>query len=229
MIKIFDALTMAWQRGDRGRKYKKPKRGDVETEARSVSAQDRAGRDVQYGKAGGDLDTAQGTLSQFEGPVEKSPFYKALKTAGTESTADSYRSAKSNVLARAKASGFGGAGQPVTEGATAGMESEEAKAQAQVPGRALTAAAPLSLEAARGTQAGAGIRAGMGGEPGREGEGYFTQGAVPLEQQYQDMMAKRRAGFWKALQKAGGVASEIALAGPTGGASLAAIPGTIQN
>lgn len=225
----FDPVIVTRQRGDRGRKYKKPKRGDVETEARSVSAQDRAGQTAQYGAAGKDLDTAQGTFSQFEGPVEQSPFYKALKTAGTETTADSYKSAKSNVRARASAAGFGAAGQPVTEGATAGLESEEAKAQAQVPGRALTAAAPLSLEAARGTQAGASTRAGMGTALGSQGEGYFTQGAVPLEQQYQDMLAKRRAGMWKALQKAGGVASEIALAGPTGGASLAAIPGTIQN
>ena len=43
MIKLFDALTMNWGR-DLGRKYKTPKRGDVETEARSVSAQDRAGQ-----------------------------------------------------------------------------------------------------------------------------------------------------------------------------------------
>lgn len=202
MRKFYDGLVMAWQR-DLGRKYKKPKRGDVLNESRSVSAQDRAGQAAQYGSAGKDLDTAQGTFSQFEGPVEQSPFYKALKTAGTETTADSYRSAKSNVLARAKASGFGGAGQPVTEGATAGMESEEAKAQAQVPGRALTAAAPLSLEAARGTQAGAGVRAGMGSELGREGEGYFTGGAVPLEQQYQKMMQDRQKAMWSAISKAG--------------------------
>lgn len=207
MMKFFNVLVLGWERGDKGRKYKKPKRGDVEQDARKASAEDRA-RSIKS------QDTAQGTLSQFEGPVQDSPFYKALKTAGTEGTANAYQSAKSNVRARANAAGFGGP-SPVGQGAEAGVESEEAKAQARVPGEALTAATGPALSAASTT-------AGIGATQGGQGLGYMTGAAVPLEQQYQQQLAARRAAMWKAIQTAGAVGA----APFTGGASLAALPAT---
>lgn len=188
MIKNFDPVTMAWAR-DLGRKYKKPKRGDVEQDARKASATDQS-------RSIASQDTAQGTLSQFEGPVDQSPFYKQLLKAGTEGTANAYQSAKANTAARAKTAGFGYA-QPVAQGAQDQIGSEEAKAQARVPGEALVQATGPALTAA-------GETAGIGATQGGQGLGYMTGAAVPLEQQYQTMLQQRQAAMWKAISGAAG-------------------------
>ena len=89
---------------------------------------------------------AQGTLSQFEGPVQQSPFYKALLTSGQENTTAAYNNARSNVAEKAKASGFGYA-NPVATG-SGQLDAQEAGAKASLPARTATEVAPLSMEAA---------------------------------------------------------------------------------
>lgn len=189
MIKYrFNALTMTRDRDRLHMKHKGPQRSAIEGQTQAISAQDRAGQAEKYGKA-------QGTLDQFEGPVNKSPFYKALLTAGTDSTANAYQSAKTNVRARSKAAGFGedsGAGQ----GAEAGIDSQEAKAQAAVPGEALMQATGPALSAA-------GQTAGMGNALGGQGVAYSGQ-AVDLEKQYQQAQMARQQAMWGALSSVAG-------------------------
>jgi hypothetical protein len=105
---------------------------------------------LQFAKGNDLTDTAQGTLSQFEGPVQNSPFYKSLLTTGTEATTNAYDSAKANANARANAAGFGYT-QPIAQGAQNQVGAQEASALAAVPREAMTATAPLSLQAAQDT------------------------------------------------------------------------------
>lgn len=129
---------------------------------------------------------AQGTLGQFEGPVQQSPFYKALKTSGLEQTSSAYNNARSNMRQQAKSAGFGYA-QPATQGADDQLQSQEAGALAQVPGQALTEATQPALAASAQT--------------GGMGMGYGNQGAGLLNSAYG--MQKGRSGLWNQLFQAG--------------------------
>ena len=88
-----------------------------------------------------------GPLSYFfNSDPTKSGLYKDYLTQGTESTAEAYDNAKSNLLdANAKA-GFGYT-QPTVQGGQEALSNEEAKAQAAVPGQALTQTIQPELEA----------------------------------------------------------------------------------
>lgn len=165
---------------------KKPKRSPLEGTATSVAAQDQAVKTADY-------STAQGTNAQFEGPVDKSPFYKALERTGIESTSNAYQGARANMRARANATGFGGSNQPIVAGAESQMDVAEGRDLAAVPGKALTAAAPLSLEASKQT-------ADMGTASGAQGVGYFGEG-VGLEKQYQDQVFQQQQAMWNALSQ----------------------------
>jgi hypothetical protein len=160
-------------------------------QGQNISEQDRAAQTGYYGKA-------QDTYGQFEGPVTQSPFYKALLTAGTDATSQAYQNATAASRARGKAAGFGYT-QPAEGVAEAGIQAREASDLGALPTKAATAAAPLSLEAARGTES-------MGTELGREGEGYFKD-VVPLEEQYQQQLQQQQQAMWKALEDAAMVAA----------------------
>jgi hypothetical protein len=125
------------------------------------------------------LAAAQGTYQNFEGPIQQSPFYKALYNTGVESTSSAYDAADAAMKARANAAGFGYA-QPVTQGAEGQLRSQEAEALARVPEQATLDTAPLALEAAQGSAgvgrdvAGIGqTYAGIGANQGQLGLGYF--------------------------------------------------------
>jgi hypothetical protein len=90
---------------------------------------------------------AQGTLSQFEGPVQNSPFYKALLTQGTEQTSNAYGNAQANQRQQANMSGFG-YNSPTAQGGQAQLQSQEAGALAAEPQQAMTQAAQSALQAA---------------------------------------------------------------------------------
>ena len=107
---------------------------------------------------------AQGTLSQFEGPVQNSPFYKALLTSGIEGTSGAYDTARSNMKAQENQAGFG-YNQPVAQGADNQLQAQEASDLAKVPNTAMTEAAPLSLSAA-------GTTANMGMGYGSQAQGW---------------------------------------------------------
>lgn len=91
------------------------------------------------------LNRNNGTGSQFEGPVQNSPFYKALVSAGTSATTGAYNAAQAAVRARANASGYGG-NQPVTQGAEAQIGTQEASDLSKVPTQSLISAVQPALQ-----------------------------------------------------------------------------------
>jgi hypothetical protein len=90
---------------------------------------------------------AQGSLDQFEGPnVQATPFYKELQTAGVQGTSNEYDNAIEGSRANASGAGFGYS-QPVAEGATDALQTQEAGALAQVPAQATVEATQPELAA----------------------------------------------------------------------------------
>jgi hypothetical protein len=88
-----------------------------------------------------------GPLSYFfNSDPTKSGLYKDYLTQGTESTAEAYDNAKSNLLSANQKAGFGYT-QPTVQGGQEALSNEEAKAQAAVPGQALTETIQPELEA----------------------------------------------------------------------------------
>lgn len=125
--------------------------------------------------AGQEQAGVQGEQSFLQDPYS-SPFTKALMTTGRENLSNAYQNAASGVAQRARAAGFGYQ-QPATQGAQAGLQSQEAQAAAQIPMQSAIEAAPI-------VQQGYGDIAKEGlGEQGI-GADYFKS-TVPLEQQYQ--------------------------------------------
>jgi hypothetical protein len=119
--------------------------------AGNVQSQDQALSQQDYGQA-------QNTLSQFEGPVQSSPYYKSLVATGTDATSNAYQSALEQQRANAAQGGFGYE-QPVTQGAETGVAAQEAGALARIPAQAAQQASGAALQAA-GTTAGMGEAAG---------------------------------------------------------------------
>jgi hypothetical protein len=88
-----------------------------------------------------------GPLSYFfNSDPTKSGLYKDYLTKGTESTTEAYDNAKSNLLSANQKAGFGYT-QPTVQGGQEALSNEEAKAQAAVPGQALTETIQPELEA----------------------------------------------------------------------------------
>lgn len=202
-----------YSRNTRTEKHK-PKRSPVEAAAQNISQQDRAGQASQYSTANNSLNAAQGTDAQFEGPTTSSPFYKSLLATSTDSTSNAYENAKASSTARAKSAGFG-YDSPIGAAASRETTGAEAGALAELPAKAMEATAPLQLQAAQQSISGAGVGANMGTALGQEGEGYFTQGAVPLEEEYQ----KRKTQFASNLAKVSPIGGAIA-GDPSGFANI---------
>lgn len=183
MIREFDTISLSKHRDRLEHKYKKPKRSPVEDKGQSISDQSRQQQQQDYGGA-------RSTVSQFEGPVDKSPFYKALYNTGVSGTSNAYQSARTNQRSRAKAAGYGYE-QPVAQGADAQLDRSEAQDMAQVGPKSLVAATQPALEAAQ-------ISSGMGTAEGSQGLGYW-QSTIPLEQQYQQQLQQRQQALWNAI------------------------------
>lgn len=166
----------------------KPKASPLQGQSQKISQQEQ-----QTGLQ--NQQTAQSGLSQFEGPVQQSPFYKALLSTGTQSTSDAYQNAMANTRARANASGFGEQ-QPVTQGAETQVEAAEAKDLAAVPMKATEAAVQPELQAL-------GETATIGGQQQQVGEQYLQGVTTPLTEQYQQQQAQWGQGLFDTLLKTG--------------------------
>lgn len=136
-----------------------------------------------FGQQGNLTNQAQGTLSQFEGPVQQSPFYKALLNTGIQSTSNAYSNARANMRQKANAAGFGYS-QPVAQGTDDQLQAEEASAMAQVPTNATIAATQPALTAA--------------GQTGALGMGYGQQGSGLL-----NANAQQQGGLYNSLLNIG--------------------------
>ena len=110
---IVDVLGLRWQ-------YARP---DIMCRGGSPAigqTQGYAQAGQQQGEADETLTNAAGNLSSLNGPNPGStPYYKALLTSGTQATADAYKNAQSNLLAKSRNAGFG-----YTQPATTGAQSE---------------------------------------------------------------------------------------------------------
>lgn len=144
-----------------------------------------------FGQQGNLTNQAQGTLSQFEGPVQNSPFYKALLSTGIQDTSDAYQTAQSNLTAKANNAGFGYS-SPTSTGANTQLQAQETSDLAKVPQTAMLETAPLELQAAGDT-------AGMG-------MGYGAQGSDLL-----NANAGNTTGLYKQLMQTGGQIAAAAL------------------
>jgi hypothetical protein len=164
----------------------KPKRSPVEASAGANSAN-------LAKSAAGDRSAARGTLSEFEGPVGDSPYYKSLVASSTDATSNAYENAKAASAGRAAQSGFG-YGSPIGAAASREAEGTEAGALAGIPAKSYAAAAPLSLQAA-------GQSAQMGASEGGEALGYFGDEAK-LEEGYQQRNADYLSKLWDVGQTA---------------------------
>lgn len=155
--------------------------GPTEKLATQTANQDIASRTKSQGEA-------DSSLSQFEGPVDQTPFYRSMVTAGTDATQHSFDSERANTRMQAHGAGFGYE-QPVAQGADAQVNDSEAKAQAQVPQQALQAAAPLTMQAA-----------GM-----REGEvnAYNPNGAINTAGTLEQDRLNRQNQMWQQIAKTG--------------------------
>jgi hypothetical protein len=142
--------------------------------------QQRAQATTDFGQQGNLTGQAQGTLGQFEGPVQNSPFYKSLLNTGIQSTSNAYQNARSNMRQQANAAGFGYS-QPAAQGADNQLQAQEASAMANVPQQAMLGAAPLSMQAA--------------GQTGQMGMGYGGQGAGLIGSNASDVMGLYNQGI----------------------------------
>lgn len=174
--------------------HHKPKRPSLENVTSQTSTADQKAQAADY-------NTAQGTDSQFEGPVTSSPYYKSLVATSTDATSNAYENAKANSAAKANAAGFG-YDSPIGQAASRETQSAEDSALAEIPAKSAAAAAPLSLEAS-------GQTANMGTQLGQEALGYEGQ-ATSLEENYRNA----QQDFWKTMFDTG----RNAAAGAAGGA-----------
>lgn len=159
-------------------------KSDTQKTAEANAAADRASRDKYSAQA-------QGTFGQFEGPVQKSPFYKALKTAGIESTSRAYDNARADMREKANLSGFG-YNQPVEQGADRELSAAESSALARVPSEAMLEATGPALSAA-------GATAGIGRGYGADATSYFGD-ATQMD------INRRRSGLFSSLLGLGSLA-----------------------
>jgi hypothetical protein len=157
--------------------------------------QQRKQATADFGQQGNLTGQSQGTLGQFEGPVNQSPFYKSLLTSGIQDTSNAYQNARSSMRANANAAGFGYA-QPATQGADNQLQAQEAFALANVPQQAMLGAAPLSLQAA--------------GQTGNMGMGYGSQGTSLLGANAQNTMGLYNQLLGTAIQGGAGVGAAFA-------------------
>jgi hypothetical protein len=148
--------------------------------------------------------TAQGTLSQFEGPVQQSPFYKALLTSGLESTSNAYQNVQSKAKENAQRAGVGGGNQPAAQTNETAVGAQEAGALARVPGQAMVEATGPALEAA--------------GQTGRMGQAQVGEGmgALRTANDIYGQDQQRKAALWKTLAGVGLNAGAVATGLPPG-------------
>jgi hypothetical protein len=168
--------------------------------ANSLAQQSAASQAQNQATQTGLTNAAQGTLSQYEGPVQQSPFYKALLNTGISSTSRAYDQADTNMKRQAQAAGFGNQtpGSGVSQGAEDQLRSQEASAIGQLPNQAAIAAAPLGLQAA-------GTTAGEAATYGNEALGYGTEAlnANQLASKIAAQNASSVQGLWKSIVELG--------------------------
>lgn len=164
---------------------------------------------AQQQQAGGQANITAGTNlteSAVNNPTS-SPLYKALYNTEAGGMSKAYDAAAANTRANARTAGFGYQ-QPAEQGAESQLRSQEASSLGQLPGQVEQQTVPQELQAGQSL-----AQTGLGQEG--QGNQYMTQGAVPLEEQYQNY-ALNYTPLWQRI--AGGVAGMIPGGGGLAGA-----------
>lgn len=128
--------------------------------------------------------------SQFNGPVQSSPYYKSLLKAGTDSTNQAYDNASRNLKTSMEGAGVGGS-SGAAAGNTAAMGAQRATALGAVQPAAVQGATSMEMNANQQALQEAGMYSGAG-------LGYFG-GA---NQDEQSRLAQQ-GSFWNGLLQAG--------------------------
>lgn len=140
-------------------------------QATSISGQERGA---------GQANINEGT-SLEKGAVTdptSSPLYKAIYNTEAGQMSKAYDNASARTTAKANEAGFGYS-QPVSQGANTEIRGREASAIGQLPGDVMRESVPLTEQAGRDISS-------AGTSELNAGNQIFTQGAVPLEEQYQN-------------------------------------------
>jgi hypothetical protein len=175
---------------------------DISTQNNFTQAQIRADEQAQSG------------LTQFEGPVQQSPFYKALWNTGISSTSKAYDNADTAMRQRAQQAGFG-YNQPITQAGDNQLRAQEASDLGSLPDRALTAAAPLDLQASGQTAGLAGQEAGTAATYGNQSLGYGNE-LLNANSQAAALQARRQAQQQSLWQSIAGLTPQIIDSNPFG-------------
>jgi hypothetical protein len=165
---------------------KKP-RSPMIKEAQGISAQERSAGQANINTGVGDIQTATSNPTA-------SPLYKALYSTEAGSMSKAYDAAAGNTAARARQSGFGYQ-QPAAQGAQDELRGREASQIGQLPGQVMSETVPMEMQAGKDI-------AGVGAQELGEGNQMYTQGAMPLEKQYQDYSLNYKPLWQRMLQGA---------------------------
>lgn len=180
---------------------KKPQSGMIGGIQNQATAQQKAGQT--------NINTGVGMTENAVNNPTSGALYKSLYNTEAGQMSKAYDNAASSTAARAREAGFGYQ-QPGAQGAQDELRGREASAIGQLPGQVAAETVPLELQA--GNQV---TQAGLTQEG--QGNQYMTQGAVPLEEQYQQYNLNYKP-LWQRL--AGGVADMIPGGAGIGGALL---------
>ena len=172
-------------------------------QAQSISAQER-------GAGQSNIDQGVSAGRQAVSDPTSSPLYKALYNTEAGQMSKAYDNASSSQAAKARTAGFGYQ-QPGAQGGEAELRGREASSIGQLPGDVASKTVPLELQQA-GQQIGAGTSELVAGNQ------IFTQGAVPLEEQYQNY-SLGYTPLWQRLAR-GAVSGGINAAGGGSGSAL---------
>jgi hypothetical protein len=154
-------------------------------EAQGISEQER-------GAGQANINAGTGIEKQAINDPTASPLYKALYSTEAGQMSRAYDTASGNQRAKANAAGFGYA-QPGAQGAENQLRGQQASQIGQLPGQVMRETVPMELQAGRDI-------AGAGTSELAAGNQMFTQGAVPLEEQYQNYSLNYTPLWQRALQ-----------------------------
>lgn len=153
---------------------------------------------IDQGKTNTLADQVNQNNSQFNGPVQNTPYYKSLLQAGTQSTNTAYDNASRNMKTSMEGAGVGGSSGAV-QGNNAALGAQRAGSLGQVQQGAIQGATNTQLQANQQSLQEAGMYSGAG-------LGYYS-GA---NQDEQNQLAQQ-SSMWNGLLQAGTGLGEAAI------------------
>jgi hypothetical protein len=168
----------------------KSKKTEGEKKGFANSEADRASREGLVAKN-------EATLGQFDGPAEKSPYYRSRLNSGIRATSRAFEDVRREGRLAGRARGFGYE-SPVAQGNELGIAADEASALGELPNQALEDTTNRQMQSAD-------LRAGEAGMYSGSAGGNFSTAANAENQRL-----ARRSAMWRSIISAGtGVATSF--------------------